>query len=79
VSEESLSRIDDQLVQQVMDRKEHDESRCEFLKKALRGSFLVSAGLFWGSKEICERSVFKVLLFVLLYALCGTFTQISPR
>ena len=79
VSEESLSRIDDQLVHQVMDRKEHDESRCEFLKKALRGSFLVSAGLFWGSKEICERSAFKVLLFVLLYALCGTFTQISPR
>lgn len=35
-----------------MDRKEHDESRREFLKKALRGSFLVSAGLFWGFKRV---------------------------
>lgn len=39
-----------------MDRKEHDERR-DFLKKALRGSFLVSAGLFGGSKELLANAI----------------------
>ena len=34
-----------------MDKKGHNESRRDFLKKVIRSSFLLSAGLFLGSKE----------------------------
>ena len=40
-----------------MGKKNHDESRRDFIKKALRGSFLVSAGLFLGSKDMLAKVI----------------------
>ena len=40
-----------------MGRKNCDESRREFLKKVLKSSFMASAGLFLGSKDLLANIV----------------------